>query len=179
MNAIRSGVSRYTLGLPILLFVVLAAAATNFLAPQNLINITGQIAALLIVTLGQLVVALVAGIDLSVGSVVSLASCLVATQGDPAWGVTLALLLGIAVGLVNGIGVAWAGIHPLIMTLGTMTFLQGFAFLILPIPGGQIAPALGRLANGTLWGAPQPLLWCAACAALVAALLHRTRLGLH
>lgn len=179
MSSIRSGISRYTLGLPLLLFVVLAVAATNFLEPQNLANITGQVAALLIVTLGQLVVALVAGIDLSVGSVVSLASCLVATQSDPAWGITLALALGVAVGLVNGVGVAFAGIHPLIMTLSTMTFLQGFAFLILPIPGGQIAPALGQLANGTVWGVPMPLLWCAVCAALVAVLLHRTRLGLH
>jgi ribose transport system permease protein len=179
MRSIRSGVSRYTLGLPLLLFAVLAFAVPTFLAPQNLANISGQITALLIVTLGQLVVALVGGIDLSVGSVVSIASCLVATQSDPLWGITLALALGLAVGLVNGAGVALAGIHPLIMTLASMTFLQGFAFLILPIPGGQIAPALGQLANGTLWGLPLPLLWCAVCAALVGLLLHRTRLGLH
>jgi ribose transport system permease protein len=179
MRSIRSGVSRYTLGLPLLLFAVLAFAVPAFLAPQNLANISGQITALLIVTLGQLVVALVAGIDLSVGSVVSIASCLVATQSDPVWGITLALALGLVVGLVNGAGVALAGIHPLIMTLASMTFLQGFAFLILPIPGGQIPPALGQLANGTLWGLPLPLLWCAVCAAVVALLLHRTRLGLH
>lgn len=179
MRSIRSGVSRYTLGLPLLLFAVLAFAVPAFLAPQNLANISGQITALLIVALGQLVVALVGGIDLSVGSVVSIASCLVATQSDPLWGIALALALGLGVGLVNGAGVALAGIHPLIMTLASMTFLQGFAFLILPIPGGQIAPALGQLANGTLWGLPLPLLWCAVCAALVGVLLHRTRLGLH
>ena len=63
-------------------------------------------------------VALVAGIDLSVGSVMSLAGCLVATQPDPLWGMVLALLLGLAVGIANGLGVAVAGIHPLIMTLG-------------------------------------------------------------
>ena len=179
MRSVRSGVSRYTLGLPLLLFAVLALGAPNFLAPQNLANISGQVTALLIVTLGQLVVALVGGIDLSVGSVVSLASCLVATHSDPVWGIALALALGLAVGLVNGSGVALAGIHPLIMTLATMTFLQGFAFLVLPIPGGQIAPELRQLANGTLWGLPQPLLWCAMFAALVGLLLNRTRLGLH
>ena len=179
MKAIRSGVSRYTLGLPVLLFAALAIGAPNFLEPQNLANISGQVTALLIVTLGQLVVALVGGIDLSVGSVVSLASCLVATQADPLWGIALALVLGLGVGLVNGAGVALAGIHPLIMTLSTMTFLQGLAFLVLPIPGGQIAPVLGALANDTLWGLPQPLLWCAACALLIGWLLHRTRLGLH
>jgi ribose transport system permease protein len=179
MRSIRSGISVYTLGLPVLLVVVLGLAIPSFLAPQNLANVSGQITALLIVTLGQMVVALVAGIDLSVGSVISLASCLVATQADPLTGVALALLLGLAVGLVNGAGVALAGIHPLIMTLSTMTFLQGLAFLILPIPGGQIPPSLRELANGTLWGLPQPLLWCALCVGAVALLLHRTRLGLH
>jgi len=179
MSAVRSGISRYTVGLPLLLAVVLALGAGNFLAPQNLANVGGQITALLIVTLGQLVVALIAGIDLSVGSVVSLAGCLVATQADPLSGIALALALGLAVGVVNGLGVAVAGIHPLIMTLSTMTFLQGLAYLVLPIPGGQVAPWLGQLANGTVWGLPQALLWCAVCATAVAWLLHRTRLGLH
>ena len=179
MTSIRSGVTRYTIGLPLLLIAVLALGAPNFLAPQNLANITGQITALLIVTLGQLVVALIAGIDLSVGSVVSLAGCLVATQPDPVIGIALALLLGLVVGLVNGLGVALAGIHPLIMTLSSMTFLQGLAYLVLPIPGGQVAPALGQLANGSLAGLPQPLLWCVLLAGLVALLLHRSRLGLH
>lgn len=179
MRPVRSGVSRYTLGLPLLLLALLALAVPNFLAPQNLANISGQITALLIVSLGQLLVALVAGIDLSVGSVMSLASCLVATQTDPLWGITLALALGLVVGIGNGLGVAVAGIHPLIMTLATTTFLQGLAYLLLPIPGGQVAPALRQLATGTLWGLPQPLLWCALCAALVYTVLHRTRLGLH
>ena len=179
MNSFRSGSSRYTLGLPLLLFALLALAAPSFLATQNLVNVSGQIAALLVVSLGQMIVALVAGIDLSVGSVMSLAGCLVATQADPLWGVTLALALGLCVGLVNGLGVAVAGIHPLVMTLSTMTFLQGLAYLLLPIPGGAVPPVLGALANGNLWGVPRPLLWCAACALAVYLLLHRTRLGLH
>ena len=179
MTALRSGVSRTTLALPLLLFGVLALAAPNFLAPQNLANVVGQITALLIVSLGQLLVALVAGIDLSVGSVMSLAGCLVATQPDPLWGMVLALLLGLAVGIANGLGVAVAGIHPLIMTLATATFLQGLAYLVLPIPGGEVPASLRSLVNGTLWGVPQPLLWCALCAGAVALLLHHTRLGLH
>ncbi len=179
MSATRSGLSRYTVGLPVLLFVVLALAVPNFSEPRNLANISGQITALLIVTLGQLLVALIAGIDLSVGSVVSLAGCIVATHADPLWGITLALALGLVVGVVNGVGVAVANVHPLVMTLSTMTFLQGFAYLVLPIPGGQVAPALGMLANGTLWGLPQPLLWCIVLASLVALLLHGSRLGLH
>ena len=179
MTTLRSGVSRTTLALPVLLFAVLALAAPNFLAPQNLANISGQITALLIASLGQLLVALVAGIDLSVGSVMSLAGCLVATQPDPLVGIALAVLMGVAVGVTNGLGVAVAGVHPLIMTLATTTFLQGVAYLLLPIPGGTVAPALRELANGSLWGLPNALMWCALCAALVYLLLHRSRLGLH
>ena len=129
MTSARTGHSRYTISLPVLLFVVLAFAAPNFPEPQNLINVSGQITGLLIVSLGQLVVALIAGVDLSVGSVVSLAGCIVATQANPVVGVLMALALGVVVGLVNGMGVAFARIHPLVMTLSTMTFLQGFAYL--------------------------------------------------
>lgn len=179
MTALRSGIRRTTLALPVVLFVLLALAAPGFLAPQNLANIIGQITALLIVSLGQMLVALVAGIDLSVGSVMSLAGSLVATQADPLLGIGLALLLGLLVGVVNGLGVAVAGIHPLIMTLATATFLQGLAYLVLPIPGGEVPASLRSLVNGTLWGVPQPLLWCALCAGAVALLLHHTRLGLH
>ena len=179
MSYARSGISRYTIALPLVLFAVLTISTSSFLTAQNLANITGQVTALLIVTLGQLVVALVGGIDLSVGSVVSLAGSLVATQADPVWGIALALLMGLVVGLANGLGVAVAGIHPLIMTLASMTFLQGLAYVVLPIPGGLVAPWLGEMAKGTLWGLPLALVWCAVCAAGLALLLHRTRLGLH
>ena len=179
MTALRSGIRRTTLALPVVLFALLALVAPGFLAPQNLANIIGQITALLIVSLGQMLVALVAGIDLSVGSVMSLAGSLVATQADPLLGIGLALLLGLLVGITNGLGVAVAGIHPLIMTLATATFLQGLAYLVLPIPGGQVPASLRGLVSSTLWGVPQPLLWCALCAGAVGLLLHHTRLGLH
>lgn len=175
----RSGLSRYTLGLPLLLFAALALIAPEFLIPQNLANVSAQVTALLIVSLGQLIVALIAGIDLSVGSVVSLATCIVATHANPVTGIGLALLLGLVVGLVNGAGIALAGIHPLVMTLSTMTFLQGFAYVLLPIPGGQVAGSLGELANATAFGLPRSLLWCAAAVAALFVLMHRTRLGLH
>lgn len=179
MSSARAGYSRYTIGLPLLLFAVLALWVPNFPEPQNLANVSGQITALLIVSLGQLVVALIAGIDLSVGSVVSLAGCIVATTADPVAGIAMALTLGIVVGLLNGLGVALAGIHPLVMTLSTMTFLQGFAYLVLPIPGGNVDDTLGLLANGSVLGLPKPLLWCALCLAAVGLLLRGTRLGLH
>jgi len=179
MKPARSGISRYTLSVPVLLFALLGLMAPNFLDEQNLSNLSGQITALLIVTLGQLAVSLVAGIDLSVGSVVSLASCIAATQTDPVVIILLVLTLALAVGLINGLGTAVAGIHPLIMTLSTMTFLQGLALLVLPIPGGHVPSFLLRAAKATVVGMPVSLVWCAAATTLTGVLLYRTRLGLH
>lgn len=175
----RTGLTRYTVGLPIVLLLLLAATQADFRSPQNLLNFSGQIGALLIVALGQLFVTLVAGIDLSVGSVMSLASAFAVTQSDPLAAVAMATALGVAVGTVNGMGVAFAGVHPLVMTLSTATFLQGLAYVVLPIPGGTIAPAMTAAATGEAAGIPAPLLWCAAAALAASIVLRRTRFGAH
>jgi ribose transport system ATP-binding protein len=175
----RSGISRYTVSIPVLLFVALALTAPHFLDGQNVSNLAGQVTALLLVTLGQLLVCLVAGMDLSVGSVVSLASCIAATQSDPVVLIFLTMTLGLLVGLVNGCGVAVAGLHPLIMTLSSMTFLQGLSLLVLPIPGGGVPPFIQHAVKATILGMPASLAWCAVAMALVGVLLYRTRLGLH
>ncbi len=179
LNPARTGLTRYTLGLPVVLVLLLAATQADFRSTQNLLNFSGQIGALLIVAVGQLFVTLVAGIDLSVGSVMSLASAFAATQSDPLAAVALATALGVAVGTVNGMGVAMAGVHPLVMTLSTATFLQGLAYVVLPIPGGTIAPAMAAAATGEVVGIPAPLLWCAAAALAASIVLRRTRFGAH
>ena len=179
LNPARTGLTHYTLGLPVVLVLLLAATQADFRSTQNLLNFSGQIGALLIVAVGQLFVTLVAGIDLSVGSVMSLASAFAATQSDPLAAVAMATALGVAVGTVNGMGVAFAGVHPLVMTLSTATFLQGLAYVVLPIPGGSIAPAMTTAATGEAVGIPAPLLWCAAAALAASIVLRRTRFGTH
>lgn len=177
MSMGRSGMTRYTLGLPVVLIAVLALTTEDFREPQNLLNFSGQIAALLLASLGQLFVTLVAGIDLSVGSVVSMAACIVATNSDPTLAVALALCMGIAVGVVNGLGVAVAGVHPLVMTLSTATVLQGLAYVVLPIPGGNISPSLTWAATSVVGGVPLALLWCVAAAVLASWIINYTRIG--
>lgn len=179
LNPARTGLTRYTIGLPVVLVLLLAATQADFRSTQNLLNFSGQIGALLIVAMGQLFVTLVAGIDLSVGSVMSLASAFAATQSDPLAAVAMATALGVAVGTVNGMGVAMAGVHPLVMTLSTATFLQGLAYVVLPIPGGTIASAMTAAATGDAAGIPAPLLWCAAAALAASIVLRRTRFGAH
>lgn len=175
----RSGLSRYIIGLPLLLALALLIGNQDFRQPQNLLNFSGQITALLIAALAQLFATLVGGIDLSVGSVMSLSSCLLATHADPIIGVVMALAMGAMVGLLNGWGVAFGGVHPLIMTLATATFIDGFNHLVLTIPGGVVAPGLTAITVVSDGGMPWSLLWCVVAIGGTAWLLGRTRFGLH
>jgi ribose transport system permease protein len=175
-NAGRSGLSIMALGLPVALFAALAFASPSFLGFQNIANVNSQVTALLIVALGQLIVAISGGIDLSVGSVLSLTSVILVTV-DPTLAVPVALAAGVAVGLVNGVGVAAFGVHPLVMTLATMTFLQGLALLILPVPGGDVPDYLESLATFSLLGLPAAFFWCVVFVSATTLLLRATRFG--
>lgn len=174
----RTGLGIVSIGLPILLFVGLSLQADNFLQAQNIANINSQITTLLIVALGQLFVALIGGIDISVGSVVSLSSTLL-VMVDPALAVPAALLAGAVIGLANGVGVAIFGVHPLIMTLAMATFVQGLALLMMSGSGGTVPEALIWMAKTSFGGVPVSFFWCLAAVAITAILLNRTRFGLH
>lgn len=173
----RTGLSPIVLALPVVLFVLLCLSSPTFRSLENLANVNSQIAALMIAALGQGIVAISGGIDLSVGSVMSLTSAILVTA-DPAWGVPLALAMGVCVGLVNGFGVTLFRVHPLVMTLATMTFVQGVALLLHPVPGGTVPTYLRTLAVSQVAGLPAALFWCAVAIVLAWYLLNRSRFGL-
>ncbi len=175
----RSGVTPYTLGLPILLATALVIGSSTFRQAENAANFANQLTALLLVSLGQMFTVISLGVDLSVGSVMSLASSIVATQADPLVGVALALAAAVLVGLVNGAGIAFANVHPLIMTLSVGTFVQGIAFIVLHIPGGEIPAPIIRAATGRVGGVPYALAWSVVGLVIAAFILRRTRFGLH
>jgi ribose transport system permease protein len=159
------------------MFILLSLRAPDFFAFQNIANINSQITALLIVALGQLIVALIGGIDVSVGSVVSLTSAVIVNV-DPSLAVPAAFIVGIVVGLANGLGVAAFGVHPLIMTLAVMTFVQGFALLVMPGAGGTVPDFLVAIAKHSAAGFPAAFFWCAAMIFAASLLLYKTRFGL-
>lgn len=173
----RTGLSPIVLALPLALFVLLCLSSGTFRSLENLANVNSQIAALMIASLGQGIVAISGGIDLSVGAVMSLTSAILVTA-DPAWGVPLALAMGVGVGLVNGFGVTLFRVHPLVMTLATMTFVQGVALLLHPVPGGAVPGYLRTLAVSQVAGMPAAFFWCAAAILLAWFLLGRSPFGL-
>jgi ribose transport system permease protein len=121
---------------PLLILILLAAVigmlTPDFLKPGNLSNIVAQTAVIAIVAIGQHLVILTRGIDLSVGANLALATViggLVFRQVDSAPLVMLAMVLaGGAVGAVNGIAYVYGRLpHPFIITLATLSICRGLA----------------------------------------------------
>lgn len=118
----------------IALVIIISIAAPVFLSPRNLRNVLQQVSTLGILSMGVTILMISGGIDLSVGSAISTVAVVAGTMlkaGIPAEIAILAgLVLGCVIGSVNGMLAAFTKAHPFILTLGTMTILQGVAILI-------------------------------------------------
>ena len=126
-----------TLGiLPVLVGVIIlfSLLTPKFLTTDNLINVDRQASINLVLAAGMTFVILTRGIDLAVGSVLgvsAVASVLISV--DPTWGwcaIPASLLIGAALGAFTGAIVAYGGLPPFIVTLGTYPALRGAAYLL-------------------------------------------------
>ena len=158
---------------PVFALVVLGAylsiASPHFLKTSNLVNITRQSAITAILAVGQTLVILTSGIDLSVGAIAALSSSVAAvlmTQrfsllglevgpASFAAGLLAALAAGALAGALNGFIVTRGRIPDFIATLGTLTIFQGIALIItggLPVPSHMTATELkGYLPKQMIW----------------------------
>lgn len=118
------------------LLMLVAARFPGFIAPENLANVFNDTAPLIILALGQMVVILTRCIDLSVAANLALTGMAVAMINVAmpdlpiAVIIAIAIMLGAAMGAVNGILVWKLSIPPIVVTLGTMTIFRGIIFLI-------------------------------------------------
>lgn len=121
------------LGALILLAVVLSALQPRFLTFGNLENVLSQVVVLGIIAIGQTLVILTGGIDLSVGGIAALSSVaggLVLLEYGTIPGVMVMLLVGLLVGLVNGVLVSYVGLAPFIVTLGMLSVTSSLAYVL-------------------------------------------------
>lgn len=151
---------------------------------NNLTNIAIQSAPLAILAIGQTVVIIAGLIDLSVGMLLGLIVVIAADimQGQSSMTVVAilaALGLGGGVGMINGLLNNLLRIHPLILTFGMLSILQGLIFVYTDRSVGQTSPEFSWMANGTVLGVPFAIILLIFVAVLVSFLLHRTRLGAH
>jgi ribose transport system permease protein len=154
----------------------------GFWAAANLANVLTATVVLGLVALGQHLVVLTGGIDLSVGSVATLSGLLTAVwiDGYPVrtLPVVLAvLLIGAAVGAAHGVLVARLGLVPFVVTLATFYLLQGIAYGISTVPAGQVTSALTELGLRRAGPFPYAVVVLAVAVAVVAFLLRRTTFG--
>jgi len=118
----------------IVLSAVIALINPRFLSMQNITNLFKQISVTGICAIAVAIILIAGGFDLSIGSLVSLVACVIATlinQGVPELAAIAAgILFGILCGAANGAIIAYSNCAPVIITLGTMGIFKGGALLV-------------------------------------------------
>jgi len=179
----RDGVAAWAV-VALILVALTVVQGPGFWSPAQVATILTATVVLGLVALGQHIVVLSGGIDLSVGSMATLSALLTAIliNGYPIRTLPVLIgvvLLGALVGTVHGLLVAKAGLPPFIVTLGSFYVLQGVAFLVSTTPAGQVTTALSDFALNRVGPFPLSLIVLVLAIAGVALLLGRTVFGRH
>jgi len=162
----------------------------RFLQPSNLNSVLLWMPLITVVAMGQMLVIVIRGIDVSVGSIIGFSGIVLGMvlRASPHAPVPLLLLVGLAVGvlwgIVNGVLVAYAKIAPVIVTIGGLSAIRGAAFILSQgkqVDSTVIPDSLTALAQGGIHLGPVLVSWLLVIALVVATLtagfLHWTRLG--
>ncbi len=149
-------ITRYPAFFPLILLVI--SIVINFILQPNMFELetlNGNMRVflpLILLSIGQAIVLIGGGIDISVGGIVSIVNAILATRvgldGTPEvmWQyVLLSLFVGVFAGAINGFFIASLRLQPIITTYATSFLYAGFALFILPNPGGGIPSEIANL----------------------------------
>ena len=181
----------------LIMAVMLAITAVfqgNFFEAKSISRTINAFTPLILLTMGQAVVIISGGLDLSSGTALSLLTCVMTSimkQAEPLSGVSafvIALAVAIAVGVVNGIGIGYLRIPPVIVTFATSFMWLGAALFLRPTPGGETVDWFKVFYDfRSLEGAPAwlhafgalvpPALVLVIVACIACGILRRTRTG--
>lgn len=173
-------------GALIILVIFFSLASANFLTWSNISGILLSTAVIGILALGTTFVIVTGGIDLSVGTGMTLSAVMtgliIVNFGLPVWlGILGGILTGAISGLVNGFNVAILGLPPFIATLAMMMVAQGLSLIlsgVKPIYFSGVAPDFKQIAIGSVLGdLPNAVLITAVLALIAAFFLGKTLLG--
>ena len=170
----------------ILVIIVLlfsALSPTIFTKPDNIVQIFVQSAITILVAVGEFFAILIAGIDLSVGSILALTGMitgkLMVGGVHPFFAVLIGgIFIGIVLGAINGLLVNFTGLHPFIITLGTNAIFRGVTLII-----SGANPVFGfpydfiTALTGNIWFVPAPVVLALAVALILWFVTAKTRLG--
>jgi ribose transport system permease protein len=182
------GQARYAIGF---VATLVAAAAFSTAFPdfgtlENAANILSLFGPLAVLSVGQMIVVLIRGFDLSVGAVFALATVIAAEAMNAAGlaGLAAAPLVGVAFGLLNGVLVSYFRVQPVIATLGSLLLARGAALLAAPngqavILRGDAQTVLLNLQLAGIGGVPVTAIFTLIGFLVVAFVLYATRFGRH
>jgi ribose transport system permease protein len=148
----------------IAMFAMTAVMQKNFFAMKSIVRNINSFTPLILLTMGQAVVIISGGLDLSVGTALSLLTCVatsVMRQDVPITGVYALLItfvVALVMGLINGVGIGFFRVPPLIVTFATSYIWLGIALFLRPTPGGETVEwfqVFYKIRN--IEGAPQAL----------------------
>ena len=161
----------------------LSIARPDFLTISNLMTIGLQAAVRALLAIGELIVIISGGIDLSVGtsmslSMVAMGLYVINGHGSLQIGMMIAIATGIVVGLVNGTLVAFLELPPFIITLGMLGIAQGLA---LTFSSGFSMYGFPKefdfIGGGQVYGVPVPIIILGVVALFASFIFHETKLG--
>lgn len=170
----------------ILVFMILVIGALSpqyFLTADNLTQVALQSSVTILIAIGEFFAILIAGIDLSVGSVIALTGLITAkllVAEAPIWLAILVggVLFGAVLGAVNGFLTNATGLHPFIITIGTQAIYRGSTLII-----SDARPVYGlplefmSSVGGWLWKIPVPVIIALTFAALMGFVTQKTKAG--
>ncbi|KRB21975.1 ABC transporter permease [Mesorhizobium sp. Root695] len=170
-------------GLPLLVALLislwLTVETTQFATAENLFNLVAQAMPLIIAAIGQLVVVLIGGLDLSVGSVMSFTTAVLALDQPAIVLIPAVFVLAAFIGLINGLAITRFNVHPIIATLSTQYIVLGVTRILRPVSGGTVPEIVIDAVSGSFLGVPYPVFWGIVVILVAWKLLHGSRYGLH
>jgi rhamnose transport system permease protein len=169
----------------IMIGIIFSLLTPQFLTVQNASAIASNAAILSIVAAAQAIVLLTRNVDVSVGSMMGFAAYLTADYAarHPNVGaelVLLALVIGLGLGIINGLLVAYGRVSSLIATLATMSLYRGFTYMYArgqEVTSNKLPRWMLHSVDLRFWGIPVLVVLCILVVALVAIFLRHYPIG--
>lgn len=168
----------------LVIFIVFSLLNENFLSINNVLNIIVQSSIIAIIAVGQTMVILTSGIDLSVGSIVGavgigIGLMMVAGVSIPVAVVT-GVFMGAIFGVINGVIISYGRVPAFITTLGMMGIARGFGLAMnegKPVAGLPLE--FEKIASASIWGIPSFVFYTLIIYVIMFVVLERTKFGRH
>ena len=163
--------------------VVLTISTEQFLVEDNIFSVLRQISFIAILAIGECLVIITGGIDLSVGSIFAMSS-VVAAMSMAQWGVSvfvgivIGLFVGAVFGLANGLFITKLRLPPFIATLGTLSIARGLAYGVTGgYPISSLPQAFKYIGQGYIGPVPFPVVLLVFLGVIFTIFLRKTVLG--